>query len=109
MSEINASIRRHIVRLTHAEAEIRFLVTCAANGTDMHVRGRLMGPRCPYASTVEVAYPLKEIERTGGPGGETSILLKTIIPEPSMWDPQSPMLYAGPLGIWHHDQMLEQH
>jgi hypothetical protein len=107
MSETAASIRKHIVRLTPAEAEIRFLVTCPALGNDLHVRGRLMGPRCPYASTVEVAYPLKEIERAAGPG-KTDILLKTIIPEPSMWDPQSPFLYSGPVGIWQRDDMLEQ-
>ncbi len=108
MSETTTSIRKHIVRLTHAEAEIRFLVSRAASGADLHVRGRLMGPRCPYSSTVEVAYPLKEIERSVNKAGETSILLRTVIPEPSMWDPQSPFLYSGPLGIWTGDRELER-
>jgi hypothetical protein len=109
MPEITTSIRKHIVRLTQAEAEIRFLVTTSARGEDLHVRGRLMGPKCPYSSTVEVAYPLKEIERSVNPAGGTSILLRTVIPDPSMWDPQSPFLYSGPLGIWQADQALEQH
>src|SRR5947207_1064940 len=99
MSATTTSIRKHIVRLTQTEAEIRFLVSTSSTGEDLHIRGRLMGPRCPYAATVEVAYPLKEIERTVGSEGETSILLRTIIPEPSMWDPQSPFLYSGPLGV----------
>ncbi len=37
-----------------------------------------------------------------------SILLRTVIPEPSMWDPESPFLYSGPLGIWQGDKLLEQ-
>ena len=109
MSATTTSIRKHIVRLTQAEAEIRFLVATSAGGNDLHVRGRLMGPKCPYASTVEVAYPLKEIERSVNAAGETSILLRTIIPEPCMWDPQSPFLYSGPLGIWDRDRVIEQH
>jgi hypothetical protein len=108
MSEITTSIRKHLVRLTQAEAEIRFLVSTSAGGADLHIRGRLMGPRCPYSSTIEVAYPLKEIERSVNPTGGTSILLRTVIPDPSMWDPQSPFLYSGPLGIWQADQALEQ-
>jgi hypothetical protein len=108
MSEPALSIRKHIVRLTQAEAEIRFLVSFSVAAENLHVRGRLMGPRCPYAATVEVAYPLRELERNDNPAGGASILLRTIIPEPSMWDPQSPFLYSGPVGIWQGDQQLEQ-
>ena len=109
MSENAFSVRKHIVRLTPAEAEIRFLVSFPDSADDLHVRGRLMGPRCPYASTVEVAYPLRELERTQDQdGGSASILLRTVIPEPSMWDPESPFLYSGPLGIWQGDRQLEQ-
>ena len=109
MSENVFSFRKHIVRLTPAEAEIRFLVSFPPSAKDLHVRGRLMGPRCPYAATVEVAYPLRELERAQDhAGGSASILLRTVIPEPSMWDPESPFLYSGPLGIWEGDRQLEQ-
>src|SRR5580698_4261315 len=108
MSEPAFSIRKHIVRLTQAETEIRFLVSFSVAAENLHVRGRLMGPRCPYAATVEVAYPLRELERNDNPAGGASILLRTIIPEPSMWDPESPFLYSGPVGIWQGDQQLEQ-
>lgn len=108
MSEIAISIRKHIVRLTQAEAELRFLVSLSGAADDLQVRGRLMGPRCPYAATVEVAYPLRELERDRDPAGSTGILLRTVIPEPSMWDPESPFLYAGPLGVWRGDKLLEQ-
>jgi hypothetical protein len=109
MSENAYTVRKHIVRLTPAEAEIRFLVSVPNSATDLQVRGRLMGPRCPYAATVEVAYPLRELERAEDQaGGGASILLRTVIPEPSMWDPESPFLYSGPLGIWQGDRQLEQ-
>ena len=108
MSESAILIRKHIVRLTQADAEIRFLVSCPGSAGDLHVRGRLMGPRCPYAATVEVAYPLRELERNPDKSGGTGILLRTVIPEPSMWDPESPFLYSGPLGIWQGDKLLEQ-
>jgi Glycosyl hydrolases family 2 len=108
MSETPFSVRKHIVRLTQADAEIRFLVSCAVPAHELHVRGRLMGPRCPYASTVEVAYPLRELERNSEQAPGTSILLRTVIPEPSMWEPESPFLYSGPLGIWQGDKLLDQ-
>jgi hypothetical protein len=108
MSDSATSIRKHIVRLTPAEAELRFLVTLAGPAAGLQVRGRLMGPRCPYASTVEVAYPLRELEREQNHAGSTSILLRSVIPEPSMWDPESPFLYSGPLGIWRGNELLEQ-
>jgi hypothetical protein len=108
MLENAVTIRKHIVRLTPAEAELRFLVTFGGSADDLQVRGRLMGPRCPYAATVEVAYPLRELERERGQAGSTNILLRTVIPEPSMWDPESPFLYAGPLGIWRGNELLEQ-
>jgi hypothetical protein len=108
MSDSAITIRKHIVRLTQAEAELRFLVTLGGPADDLQVRGRLMGPRCPYAATVEVAYPLRELERERDQAGVTSILLRTVIPEPSMWDPESPFLYSGPLGIWRGNELLEQ-
>ncbi len=43
--------------LIPAEAEVWITVTPEHHTPTTEVRGRLMGPRCPYASTVEVAYP----------------------------------------------------
>ncbi len=62
-------------------------------GTDVpnecQVRGRLNGPRCPFSTTIEIAYPLRERSR-----GDV-ITMSTVIPEPSWWDSESPFLYAG--------------
>src|SRR5882724_11731562 len=66
-------------RLDPAEAEIRI---DGAPG----VTGRFMGPRCHYASTVEVAYYVKPM-----PGGGARVT----VPEPSFWDPETPFLYEA--------------
>jgi hypothetical protein len=68
-------------RLDPAEADIRI------DGVP-GVTGRVTGPRCRYASTVEVAYYIKSL-----PGGGARV----IVPEPSFWDPQSPFLYEAVL------------
>ena len=67
------------------------------------IKGRLMGPRNAYRSTVEVAYPLREIERAG------TIVLRVVIPEASWWEPRTPFLYQGPLELWQDGQLRECH
>jgi len=52
------------------------------------VRGRLMGPRCRFATTVEVAYPFRQMEPS---------VYAAVIPEPSLWEPGCPFLYEGPI------------
>jgi hypothetical protein len=81
-------------RFDPAETELRVLVRAAEITPGTQVRGRLMGPRCVYASTVEIAYPFRELARTA-----EGIVLRVVIPEPSFWDPQSPFLYQGPVEL----------
>jgi hypothetical protein len=71
------------------------------------IRGRLMGPRCRYASTVEVAYPLRPFPR---PLDEASPELsrRVVIPEASLWDPTSPFLYEGPVELWEENELCDQ-
>ena len=68
-------------RMDPAEAEIRIA------GAES-VTGRLRGPRCHYASTVEVAYYVKPAPDGG---------FRAIVPEPSFWDPETPFLYEAVL------------
>src|SRR5437763_974188 len=85
-------------RLNPAEAEVHFTFDLKHNILRPEFRGRLMGPRCPYATTVEIAYPLRPLPRIE----RTSLQTVTgciIIPEPSLWDPVSPFLYQGPLAL----------
>jgi hypothetical protein len=66
------------------------------------LKGRLIGPRSMHASTIEIAYPLQEIERTD------HVVLRAVIPEPSLWEPASPFLYEGPLEVWQDGVLCER-
>jgi hypothetical protein len=70
-----------IKRLDPAETEIHLVAP-------EPVSARLLGPRCRFASTVEVAYWFRPAP--GLPG-----TLRAIVPEPSFWDPESPFLYEA--------------
>ena len=79
--------------LDPVSAELRVIVTPERLTPTTEVHGRLVGPSCPYASTVEVAYPLTPLRQTG-PTVPGALRLRVVIPEPSLWDTQSPYLYA---------------
>lgn len=84
--------------LNPAEAEIWITVPGAELHSDYEIRGRLVGPRCLYATTVEIAYPSCPLrEQLGKP---TDLTARVIIPEPSLWDPESPFLYQGSIEVW---------
>src|SRR5438132_13989732 len=52
-------VRNHV--LNPAEAELWVTVTPTDLVPDGELRGRLVGPRCHYATTVEVAYALRPV------------------------------------------------
>ena len=76
--------RVHVLDSTRADVRITF----GNLPPDVTVSGRLMGPRCPGVSTVEVAYRLRHLD-----GGEYQVM----IPEPNLWAPEHPFRYEGPL------------
>lgn len=80
-------------RLDPVETELRVHVRVESLTPTTEIRGRLLGPRCLYASTIEIAYPLREVSR------DEHIELRAIIPESSWWDPESPFLYEGMLEL----------
>jgi hypothetical protein len=103
MSNHIRQVTIRVVRLTPTEAELAVAVPSAPDG---EVRGRLMGPRCAYSTTIEVAYPLRDQQRsTVGP---ETVTARVIIPEPSWWDPQSPFYYEGPIEWWAGGQKRDQ-
>src|SRR5262249_18790282 len=59
------------------------------------IRGRLMGPRCAYSSTVEVAYPIRMVKHEYGKEDHPYVSTQVIIPEPCFWEPETPFLYQG--------------
>ena len=93
-------------RLDPAEAELRITVIPEQPAEGLEIRGRLMGPRCAYSNTIEVAYPLRPLVR----GGEAPVGLvkRVLIPEPSFWEPSCPFLYEGPLELLQGNDRLAQ-
>jgi hypothetical protein len=87
------TVRVHRLDATLAELHIEF----AGLPEDVDVRGRLMGPRCPGVSTIEVAYYLRP-ER-----GSRSIY-SVRIPEPVCWSADRPCTYEGPVEFWRNGQ-----
>src|SRR5260221_2484076 len=90
--------------LVPAEAELRLTVELELVTPTTEIRGRLMGPRCPYSSTVEIAYPLRPARDTE-PG---QLAYRVIIPEASLWDTVSPFLYEGPVELWEEGRRVDQ-
>src|SRR5262249_36609476 len=93
--------------LVPAEAEVWITVTPECQTTTTELRGRLMGPRCPYAGTVEVAYPLRALppDRAVESPGLTK---RVVIPEACLWELESPFLYQGPIELWQDGQRCDQ-
>jgi hypothetical protein len=61
------------------------------------LRGRLMGPRCRFATTVEVAYPLRQIsDTTQVAAGSVG---RVFVPESSWWDRETPFTDQGPVQL----------
>src|SRR5262249_2426364 len=88
-------LRSH--RLSPAEAEVGVHVVLRDAGC-YEIKGRLMGPRCAYSSTVEVAYPFQP--QPLQPDDWVTHRARAIIPQRCLWDPVSPFLYQGPLQLW---------
>jgi hypothetical protein len=72
------------------------------------VRGRLMGPRCLYSNTVEVAYPLRPMPARQEQPELSGLTARVLIPEGSLWEPQCPFLYQGPVEIWQDGQLADR-
>lgn len=109
-------IRRITIRnaqLVPAQAELWIAVEPDHQTPTTEVRGRLMGPSCPYASTVEVAYPLRPLSPSQKPVEPAGLTRRAIIPEASLWEPQCPFLYQGPIELWqngrHCDRAIVRH
>jgi len=99
---LNIDVRDRSVVPAEAEVHVTVVPRFIDFGTE--VRGRLMGPRCRFASTVEVAYHLR---RVLVPTSVPAFTLKAIIPEASLWEPESPHLYSGPIELWQDGARCE--
>ncbi len=94
--------------LIPAEAEVWITVTPEQHTPTTEVRGRLMGPSCLYAGTVEVAYPFSPLPPGRTPPESTGLTMRVVIPEASLWEPESPFLYQGPTELWQDGQRCDR-
>src|SRR5262245_21813467 len=92
--------------LSPVEAEVRARLSWSRPEPTLELRGRLVGPRCRYATTVEVAYPFRGLPR--GQHEPHAVAVRALIPEPSLWEPTCPFLYEGPLEVWQGDGFLHR-
>jgi len=94
--------------LNPVSAEVWITVLPEHHTPTTEVRGRLMGPRCPYSSTIEVAYPLRPLPTNQKQPDLSGLTVRAIIPEGSLWEPQCPFLYQGPVELWQDGQRCDQ-
>jgi len=99
-------VRDH--RLDPVESEVWITVIPEELSETTRVGGRLMGPRCLYSSTVEVAYPLRPWKQQDEENDAKSLTLRVVIPEASLWEPESPFLYQGPVELWQNEELCER-
>jgi hypothetical protein len=93
------------VRVNPVQADIDIIVYPEKLLPGTEIRGRLVGPICIKTSTVEVAYPLRETSRENE---STLVSLQAIIPEPCLWDQESPFLYRVILELWQDGELCDQ-
>ncbi len=84
--------------LVPASAELRVQIIPEYCDSKTQLRGRCMGPRCRFAATIEVAYPLRPLD---------ALSARILIPEASLWEPLSPHLYLGRLELWQDEQRVD--
>ena len=89
-----------------AQAELWISVSAEHVTPTTELRGRLAGPRCLYAATVEVSYPLRPFSRR--PEGLEGLAARIVIPEPSLWEPECPFVYQGTVELWQDGARCDQ-
>jgi hypothetical protein len=101
-------IEVHDRSLNPISAEVWISVLPEQHTATTEVRGRLMGPRCPYSNTVEVAYPLRPLPPHQKTASSSGLTVRAVIPEASLWEPQCPFLYQGPIELWQDGQCCDR-
>ncbi len=89
-----------------AEAELWVTVEPERVTPTTEVRGRLVGPRCPGITTIEVAYPLRPLPKP--PEGASGLTVRVLLPDPAAWEPQRPYVYEGTVELWEDGRKCDQ-
>jgi hypothetical protein len=89
-----------------AEAELWITVEPEHITPTTELRGRLVGPRSPGVTTVEVAYPLQPLPRPQA--ASSQLTMRVVIPEPVAGRREQPYFYEGPVELWEDGQKCDQ-
>jgi hypothetical protein len=90
-------------RLSPAAAEVWSVVELEEVTPTTELRGKLVGPRCPGVSTIEVAYPFRPLPPSTTPSSNT-LTVQAIVPEPNLWTETTPFVYEGTIELWQEGQ-----
>ena len=101
---LQVQVRDH--SLDPAQAEVWIGVIAKSVTPTTELRGRLTGPRCVHAATVEIAYPFLPLVRR--PEGTADLTVRVVVPEPSLWEPVCPFLYEGTVELWENGHRCDQ-
>jgi hypothetical protein len=96
LRQVTAELRR----LSAVEAEVWIRIEAEEVTPTTEVRGRMIGPRCPGITTIEVAYPLQPFTRL--PESLPSLSRRVAIPDPSLWEPEQPFVYHAVIELWQN-------
>ena len=99
-------VRAELHRLSAVEAEVWIVAETDEASSTTELRGRLIGPRCPGISTIEVAYPLRPIPHA--PEHIPQLSRRVNIPDPSLWRPDQPFVYHAVIELWQEGELCER-
>jgi hypothetical protein len=92
-----------------SDADLVLFVAAEQITATTEVRGRVTGPHCEEASTIEIAYPLRPAPFSRNyPELKEGLLVLATIPEASLWEPSRPFLYQVFLELWEDGQCCER-
>lgn len=86
------------------ETVVQMRVQVAHVDASTELRGRFVGPKCQHCTTLEVAYPLRQVSRDGA---AMTLYGRLVLPEAGLWDPERPFLYAGDVELWEEGQRAD--
>jgi hypothetical protein len=98
-------ITTEIVRLTSAIAELLIHADFGSDAGEVALAGKLMGPRCPGAETIEIAYALRGLPVTATHRRSARV----VIPEPNLWEVNTPYTYWGMVEIHIDNKPVAAH
>jgi hypothetical protein len=93
-------------RVSPAEADVWVKAELDAVTPTTELRGKLVGPRCPGVTTIELAYPFRPPPSAPAAGANT-LAARVVIPEPNLWTDQTPFVYEGSLELWEEGERCD--